>query len=254
VNAAASVAVTLNSGAVTHTKGAWLELFSSTASNTTMLDFIVNGTSTSGQPRHMLCDIGIGGAGSEVVLVPDIEIGMAGGIRRYNVPIWIPQGTRIAVRYQTTPVSHPINVQMAIYNTGHSQVETGVSAVAYGTNPATSTGTPLTLPGAINTLGAWTQIAASTSATIRSLLIATTGPLGNSWANSTSVLLDVGYGGVGSEQALVSGLSMGWGTTEFTDSVALTVPVNLPAGTRLAARYQANDIAQPPTVSLIGIS
>lgn len=254
VNTSTSTAATVISGGTAHTKGAWVELFASTAFNTTWLDLIVMGTANSGANRHMLCDVGIGPAGSETVLIPNVAIGCAGGIRRYPIPIWVPAGTRIAVRYQTLTTSHPITLQIAIHNTGHLQSDTGNGAIACGVNTATSSGTALALAGAINTLSAWTEITASTSAAIRSLLVTTQGPLSASWADNASVLIDVGYGASGAEQVLISGLPMGWGTTEMTDSTPLILPVNLPSGTRLVGRYQSTHINQAPTMAMLGIS
>jgi hypothetical protein len=237
-----------------HTKGPWTEIFTATGFNATLIDLLVLGTGTSGQNRHMLCDIGIGVSGSEVVFVPNIMIGTANGMRRYTLPLWIPAGTRIAVRYQTADPTWIINTSIVLHNTGHLQSETGVSAVAYGVNTSASSGIPVTLPGAINTMGAWTQITPSTSANLRSLLITAQGPAGSSWSAAPNALIDIGYGSSGAEQILLNDLPFSWAVTEMTNSTPLTIAVNLPIGTRLVARFQATDIAQAPLVALIGVS
>lgn len=253
INAAASMPIAVPAGA-SNTKGAWVEVVASTGFNATLIDLIILGTGTSGSSRHMLFDIGIGGSGSEVVLVPNILVGTANSMRRYTLPLWVPAGTRVAVRYQCTDAAWINNVSVVLHNTGHLQSETGASALAYGANPAGSTGTALAIPGAINTMGAWTQITASTSASLRSILVTATGPTSATWSSAPNALVDVGYGGSGSEQILLNGLPLSWATTEMTNNTSVTIPVNLPAGTRLAARYQATDIAQPASVALVGIS
>jgi len=253
VNTAASFPVNVPAGAA-NTKGAWVEAFASTGFNATLIDLIVMGSGASGNSRQMLCDIGIGGSGSEVVLAPNILIGTASGARRYTLPLWIPAGTRVAVRYQSTDAAWVNNISVILHNTGHLQSETGSSALAYGANPAGSTGTSLAIPGAINTLGAWTQITASTSASLRSILVAVTGPSTPSWSAAPNALVDIGYGGIGAEQALLNGLPLAWTVTEMTNGTPATIPVNLPAGTRLVARFQATDIAQAPVVALVGMS
>jgi hypothetical protein len=254
INLATSTPIPMISAAVAHTKGAWQELFASTAFNATLIELIPQGTGSSAQNRHMLCDIGIGAPGSEAVLVPNISIGMASSWRRFTIPIWVPQGSRVSVRYQTAPLSLSMNVQLVLHATGHAQADTGSSATAYGANLAASSGTPLTLPGAIHTAGAWTQITASTTGAARALVVMPEGPAGASWSQPADALIDIGYGGVGTEQPLLSGLAMTWAVTETTEGSPITLPISLPSGTRLVARYQASTIVQPPLMTILAIS
>jgi hypothetical protein len=237
----------------THVKGAWTELFSATDINATLVDLIVAGTGASGQDRHMLCDIGIGSAGNETVLVSNIYIGCTNGMRRYTIPIWIPSGSRVVVRCQTLSLLFATGVQMALHNTGHLQADTGSSATTYGANTVTSGGTPATAAASINTLSAWTELSAAISSSIRSMLVVVGGPAGSAW-NAAEVLADIGYGTSGNEQVLISRLPLSWGTTEMAENTSLTIPVSLPAGTRLVVRYQSTLITHPPTFVLVGVT
>lgn len=254
LNTAASQPLAMTAAGTTHTKGAWTELFTSTTFDATMLELILQATGTSGFSRHMLCDVGIGAAGSETVIVPNIAVGTASSIRKYTLPIWVPSGSRIAVRLQSNTASVSVNTQMVISNTGHTQSDTGASAVSIGTSTATSTGTALTLASVANTVSAWTQITAATASDLRGLLVSAQGPTAGSWSSNNDVLVDIGYGGSGSEQILISGLYLFWNTNELTDGTPITLPVDLPNGTRLVARYQGSTIAQAPVVSMVGFA
>lgn len=102
----------------TGSKGSWTQVFSSLANETYGLLICVNTNTTSAASRNTVIDIGIGGAGSEIVLVPDLIGGNAigfttnGGGLWYYFPVFIPAGTRVAVRAQSTvTTSFRVHVQ-----------------------------------------------------------------------------------------------------------------------------------------------
>lgn len=103
---ATSRGIALAPDASANVKGAWVEL---TASVTQPLSALVigmqgNGDTTIGADKHFI-DIGIGAAGSEVVVIPDIQYvgstaenyAQVGHVNLF--PVDIPLGTRIAGRF-----------------------------------------------------------------------------------------------------------------------------------------------------------
>jgi hypothetical protein len=94
VNTGTTRGVTVTTGAANGTKGSWAEISSSAPHDIRYLGFIA---SFRDHVLSVVFDIGIGGAGSEVVLVPDIQVGP--WCPAFNVyPVSIPAGTRIAMR------------------------------------------------------------------------------------------------------------------------------------------------------------
>jgi hypothetical protein len=112
----------------------------------------------------------------------------------------------------------------------------------------------MTLPAAINTKGAWTEITAATSASIRWLVPLVVGnSTDTAWVANHRGLIDIGVGGSGSEAVIVPDVGFGAFNNEAILHFPVTVPVRIPAGTRLAARYQEALIGDRPGVILIGI-
>jgi len=122
--------------------------------------------------------------------------------------------------------------------------------------PASSSGTLLTAITAGNTKAAWTQIVASTTNPLRWLLACFSGPVDEATWTSRTALIDIGFGAAASEVALISNIAGSWSTSESYTGNPILIPCQLPAGTRLAARYQADATSGAPTerpsVVLIG--
>lgn len=252
---ASSTPVTVTASATPHTKGSWVELVTTTSFDAGMIwlqcrEFInANGVDTS-----MLLDIGVGASGSEQVIVSNVLIGHHPGSINLPIPVWIPSGSRIAVRVQSATASKATEV--ACYLTGGggwSPSDAGGRATTYGANTATSSGTASSTPGAANTKGAWQQVTASTTAPARWLLALAAGPPGVTSMSNCDALVDVGYGGSGSEQALISNLQYRHNSSEAAHMSPVLVPCNIPAGSRLVVRHAGSITSQVPAVVLIGV-
>ena len=264
---ATSLPATVTAGGVAHTKGPWTELVAST--DTPMAEIVLlvqQATSLSGTGlRGTLADVGIGAAGAEVVVVSNLDIGRTSALQDYRLPLFVPAGSRIAVRTQSFTASLVLNMQLAastaptfamFFGGSWIYAGTGATATTWGTSTANSLPQTLTLPAAINTWGAWTQFEASTAATLRYLLLLPSGPNVAGWSTAPSVLLDVGIGALGAEQSILDGgaLAFSWNTTEAVARSPLLIGADIPAGSRLSVRYQASDITQAASASLVGFS
>lgn len=101
----------IDPGASDNVKGAWVELSASTAllSNAAFFCF-GNQANTARADCFWLVDIGVGGAGSEQVIIPNIAIGAhitTDSISPAHTPVYnisIPAGTRVAARASCTIV------------------------------------------------------------------------------------------------------------------------------------------------------
>jgi hypothetical protein len=104
--AADSGGTTIDPGAVLNTKGAWAELIAATTGIARYVVLLLGGRGNGARVNaNWLIDIGIGAAGSEVVVVPDLLASQTAtqDIVRpcvFPMPLEIPSGSRVAVRAQ----------------------------------------------------------------------------------------------------------------------------------------------------------
>ncbi len=252
---ATSLLTAVTADATPHTAGAWVEMIASTAFTASAVALIAIGaTATANTDTSVLADIGIGGSGSEVAIVESIPLGArpTKGFTEHRVPLSVPAGSRLSVRIRAAITVDTTNVQLRIAGGGLHGPSGYGRATTYGADTGTSNGVTLTTPGATNTKGAWTQIVAATTNPCRFLLAA---PCLRAASTQLSVtgLIDIGVGGSGSEVVLIPDVYFDASSSEDLVSVAAAVPVNLPAGVRLSARYQGSATNAGPAVILIGL-
>ena len=96
----------IDPGGVAHTKGAYSEIAAATAQDANWLVLGVGNQRNAGRTlAHWLVDIAVGAAGSERIIVPDLLI-QAGtttpliGPTTIPLPVFVPAGSRLAVRAQ----------------------------------------------------------------------------------------------------------------------------------------------------------
>lgn len=117
----------INAPAVANTKSAWTQLVASTSRVCRKLivgaGYEANNTSPAAAPEH-LYDIGIGGAGSEVVLIPDLYQAIPMATRPgyssffYDLDVDIPAGSRLSVRHQSPGTTADYQLRIAMYGFG----------------------------------------------------------------------------------------------------------------------------------------
>lgn len=238
----AAGATTANSGGTSitgsgtnNTKGSWIELIAATDSMSAGLILTANIPAAS----HLL-DIGIGAAGSETVLVPDILLAMtlANMTTQVMFPVTVPAGARISARVAATAGAAAPTITVYLVGGGFD-ASVGRSAVtAYGATAADSGGVSVDPGGTANTKGSWTEIVASTTASMKVLIIGT-GNQANLAATAASWLADIGVGGAGSEQIIVPNYRLVASVNETLGPLfSPVIPVSIPQGSRLAVRSQ----------------
>ncbi len=231
ITAGSTTGTSVTGGSPGGTKGSWAQVIASTAYHTHGFYLMV--LSTGG--CDVTFDVGIGGAGSEVVLVPDINV-MASTETQVEF-IWCPMeiaaGTRVAVRCATSTASVAHVVSMNLFAAGPASFGHQF-AEAMGVSGASAT---VVDPGATaNTKGAWTQLIASTSRAARSFHLNVQGAAYPSGSDQRS-LVDVAIGGAGSEVIIVPDILFAVNNTLARNpGLWLELPREIPAGSRVAVR------------------
>lgn len=221
-------------------KGSWTQLVASTAAVTNCLVIYAYGASSA---QRYLLDIGIGGAGSETVLIPNLH---AGGNALafpniWRIPINVPAGTRISARIQAGPSTSRTLYVMAILDSGSKSLyPVPTQCATYGANTADSGLTSIDPGASAATEGAWTEITASTGFDATWMCVT----VGNDITNLTgtaSWFIDIGTGAAASEVAIINELWMqSTSVTDLATPGTFWFPVSIPSGTRLSARCRCS--------------
>jgi hypothetical protein len=245
--------VSVAPSATAHTKGSWTEIIASTPADADIVTLIFNQTSLSGASGLALADIGVGAAASETVLVANVPVGsgpQTNGIwTTITLPVAVASGSRLSVRWQSARTSAG-NANFGIALGDTPGVTSPTSLTNLNADTATSGGTDL---GASN--NTYVQITASTAAAYRGVVMGAM--TANTTMSNSDQAFDLGVGGAGAETAY-RGITYRcslteqmiqqypWGGTYFA--------VDIPASTRLAARYINGANTNPnPHVVLFGV-
>lgn len=248
-NTSSSRPIAVTSSGTTNTKGSWVQLISSANFDASGFLLHLLGDSGSGTGNGTaLVDIGIGAASSEVVIIPNILISQVQsqiatvGASVY-FPIQIPAGTRVAARSQCSFASAPVPVGITLIALDQEGSEPAGGATTYGDNTTFSYGTGVA-GGTANNKGSYTQITASTTNDASMLYVCMHGGA----STGTTGLLDIAIGGSGSEVIIIPDIPFCFNENniEGVQSVGVNpcmvgpIPVQIPAGTRIAARIQTS--------------
>lgn len=251
-----SSASTLTAGGVANTKGSWVELTSALVFDAD--GFYVSLNNGFARARYYV-DIGIGGAGSEVVICPDLFVytslnGQASAF--LYIPLHIPGGVRIAARCQSSTGLNTIDLQLIPVASKALREKSFRRATHYGLAAATTTSDSLVDPSnTANTKGSYDEIVASTTNAIEAfILFAVTGT--GDVASSRTILLDLAKGGAGSEVLILENLFLyeSSAVDAYVPGFFGPIYLPLPAGTALTARCQASlaSLAGQVYVSVLG--
>lgn len=244
--------VTATASATPHTKGSWVEIVAALTSECTLLDLgIAVGTSLNTANTSTLLDIGVGAGGSEVVVVPDLNVGyQLNNTFKARIPLTIPAGSRVAARCQGAAVSQAIGIRATFYAFPHGR-RPSRTVVAMGPNAATSRGVDIAGTTA-NTKSSWVEITAATTEPFYALVVGLSGG-GDTTLNTATALVDIGAGPAGSETVIVTDLPVSVGAAESITYDPGAHPVNIPKGTRLAARWARSNTGDSLDAALYGI-
>ncbi len=246
-------ATTVTADTTAHTKGAWVELIASTADDADLLILTVTSATTNTDTATLL-DIGVGGAGSETVIVGDVAVGGAYTAVPYlafAVPVFIAAGSRVAARIQSVVTggkTATVYVQLAKAGVaGTPRLNTPVAPVTMGTSTATSAGTAMS--ASANT---YVEITAATAAPFGAVVLVPS--LTTNAAGSGTPQFTLGAGSAGAEVEIGSTFA-NYSSNELiymnSPATLSILPCDLPAGVRLAVK--ATTSTSVLDVTLIGI-
>lgn len=180
---------TVTTSGSNNTKGSWVELESSTDYAVSGFYLIVDAAARSANQQRILLDVGIGGAGSEHVLVPDLLFSTGDIVDRGQgghyvyIPMYIPAGTRVSARTQVN-TSAPRTARVAIiFNySGESLLPIFQGCDALGITTGSTSGVQVT-SGSGGSYGAYTTLL-TTSREYSALGLVSVGARSSSMTNS----------------------------------------------------------------------
>lgn len=239
----AAVWTSVTTDTAAHTKGGWVELVASTVDDVDIIYLMWYGVGRSGAANAGLVDIGIGGAGSETVIAPNVGLHYSAGstvswVGSLMVPVRVPQGSRIAVRWQAErSAASAANFRADLYRWPIvSGLRSPDKLINLNADTATSKGTSLG-----TTSNTWVEAVASSPQTFQGVLLC---PASSDTTQSASaVIFDVGIGSSGAE-VVAPNLDGQWRASTAEDILRITsigfgmTPVHIPTGARIALRYR----------------
>lgn len=208
-----------------NTKGAWTQVTSSAPFDVAWMSLGIRAA----QSDFALLDIGVGGSGSEQVVIPNVPF--TGNVNDiyggpYDYPISIPAGTRIAARYQNKSAMST-TLMMILCAAPMLRIPEASRIIDWGSDLSTSRGTSCGT--------SYTQIVGSTDFATRWIQI-------TGLANGTQEQdWWLAVGGSGAEQEVFRSHDLMRGAPTVYNGLSIhTLPLSIPAGTRLSGKSSAN--------------
>lgn len=216
-------------------KGSWTEAIASADFDATQLGIQLRQGSAS--YTRMVFDVGIGAAGSEVVLIPDllVDTGNSAPAITAVFPVSIPAGTRVSLREASSASGHASGGQIWL---GDGRTRVAKNYFAMGKGGTGYEGTTLDPGGTANTKSAWVELEDSTPNRADLLWLAV-GIRDNATPSAYAWKIDIGVGAASSEVVEINELSLAANTTLFTTGFMGPFGVDIPAGSRVAARVES---------------
>jgi hypothetical protein len=224
-----------------HTKGSWNQL---TASCPFDVAYMLVNLGYFGSAFSAAFDIAVGASGSEVIIANNLLLTAAPsyGAMVYGLPCTIPAGSAISVRRQSGDSAQAV-VQIVLYAASFD--EGGCMGVdAIGFNAATTLGTTLTPSTTANTKGSYAQLSAATARDYYGLTIVFDTLNFNPSYTGKLYMVDLAIGAGGSETVIMPDLIF-WNVWGTALPQIVPLPIQIPAGTRIAARAQQDGTTNP---------
>lgn len=234
---------TSTASASTNTKGSWA---TDTSWKPTFNWHLMRVTIWNGNTGDYVVDIGADdGSGNVFVLCPDLRcpgrLAPRSGVITYLIPLHVPAGRQLALATACSTGSRAARVSIAGCSVGIGGAPGFARMVALYT-PSTSRGVSIDPGGTAHTKGAWTELTSSSSARVTALMLAVGGAADTSHAAEQQAFVDIGIGASSSERVLLPDLGFAADQTQsqWHPHVYGPHPVDVPAGTRFAARSQCS--------------
>lgn len=237
-------------------KGSWVQAVAALAQDTFRLLICINSNTASAASRNSVVDIGIGGSGSEIVLIPDLIAGNATNYAAggqgiwYYFPVAIPAGTRVAVRAQgTVATAFRVFIQAFQKPLNPSMIKRASFVEAIGMT--VPNGVSLTM--GTTSEGAWTLLGTTTKR-CWFWQIGAQVTSGDTAHNTAAIHLDLAEGDGTNFNIILQDAVMYVSSTEATSISPITIGCEypLPAGASIYARAQSSGSTDPLYVAAYG--
>lgn len=236
----AATGTTVTAAASANTKGSWVSL-GTPSFQYEAFDLVAAQTAAS----NKLIDIGINdGSGNWHVIVDNLQFPgskNADELKSYRLPIRLKSGQEVGMRIQASSASHVLIATLHGCSRGDGGAP-GYSRMVRLSTTTTSRGTAVDPGGTASTKGAWAEVIASTAQHYDALFVVV-GQNGDTTRTATATaLMDIGQGASSSEHVILENVVMRWTTTLDGPTLLLgPIPIQIPAGVRLAARGACTD-------------
>lgn len=238
--------VAVTAGGAAHTKGSWVTLASGLDQPGCWVTLKHDANSSSGSPRWLFGDIGIGGAGSETIVVSNVTLGSRGpgGV---TLPLHVPAGATVRMRTSGLVLS-ALNFGLDVYG---GEPDPGVTlpcrAVTYGANESVTSGVTITPSGTANVKGSYAEVVASTAFPIHGAMVLAQANASTFAAHRYAV--DIAVGTAGAETIVLGDLTFTMetnGRVNMHDPGFRPLTLGIPAGVRLSARCASSTTSVLP--------
>lgn len=230
-------------GGTSNTKGSYTQLIASSAVDACWIMVCLKETGNA--TNRCAVDIAIGAAGSEKVIISNVLVeGSTNGFNGTNClfPCQIKAGSRISARAQNqSATADGPNVSVILFDGAMSHAEGTAGVDDIGFVSGSTAGTLITASASANAKGSYAQLNASTSRDYLGFIIRIS--VATSGTPADRALLDIAIGASGSEIVIVPNIpiSCAAGGSSGIQSIFMgPFFVPIPAGTRIAARIQAD--------------
>lgn len=233
-------------------KGAWLQLTASLTIDATWVMVFLETLNSSG--TNYAVDIGVGAAASEIAIVSNLFFaGQSSGFGRFMFPLTIPAGTRVVARVAGNGApGGGLTCGFTAFSDSYQSAGSVSGIDTYGFNSATILGTAVDAGGSANTKGAYAQIISSTVADIAGIFVIFDNQNnGSGSSNASTLLIDIAVGGAGSEVVIVPNIVLSVflaGSAAIFGGFMPYMPVQIPAGSRIAMRCQSSTNTSPDRI------
>jgi hypothetical protein len=238
----ATLGAAVTTGAASTAKGTAVELITATARDSHWITVIASDYGLSAAASEGCLDILVGAA-TEAVLIPNLLMGYCGqatgttnqkGPKRWDFPLYIPAGSRIAAQAAGIRLSTALRVAVFLYHWPIPPFRVGTRVTTYGVT--VPNGTAVTA-GASGAEGAWTQITASTSRDHFCLVPSMQIETDTTTSGNRALAMDLGVGAATEEEIAQSYWFLNDGA-ETMEGPLNSMPCfqDIPASSRLVAR------------------
>lgn len=142
------------------------QLVASTAFDSTLIHIrVTSGTSASGVRSDTLLELFVGASGAETSIVGPVSIGHRPGGSNLILPLLVPAGSRLSIKYKSARTSVAINTCIELYGPPNADTS-GLPTrwVSYGiVDDASNSRGTLVTAGSSNAWGSWTALTTSTT-------------------------------------------------------------------------------------------